>query len=336
MLDTIKAYKTPIGVVLTLFGPQILRKSITYYNTRNRHGPSSNPSSTPRPQALSGRLKLFLALHTLYHLSHLLIPPFDLFSTPYLPVLAPNDILRSRLYPSAGGNPIHSGQNPLLDLLLTRLQNLDSRILYIRYGHTALQGCLWCRTPLDYLVANLPDILSRYLLAAVMLVIMGSESLAGSGASRRGSRWGGIGVWILAAGCLGEVGVRYLWDLRISKGDTLHVSPSLSHLPHTKPVNPRLSGGWIYFPRWTDGAALPYDPSHTNIPPTGSTTLTYLPPCRSCPSESSSIDRLAPECSEYTTSNFPLARDRIPRRSITLHISPSWTDRTGGQECRKD
>lgn len=246
IFDTVQVYKTPIGLILTLFGPQILRRVITYNNNRNRPSQSQTTSKTTEP--VSGRLKAFLAVYTLYHLSHLLIPPFDLFSTPYLPVLAPNDILRSRLYPSASapGSP----QNPLIDLLLTRLQNLDSRILYLRYGHEALQGCLWCRTPLDYLIFSLPGILSRYLLATLVLICLGNETLAGPSADRRGKKWTSPGIWWLGIGCLGEIAVRYFWDLRISNGDPLHVRSFLPICSFSPPHGPYLS---ILSPLgWTD------------------------------------------------------------------------------------
>lgn len=222
ILDLYKAYQTPISLLMVVFGPQILRKALNYINNRNRPSASSR-SSTSQYQTLSGRLKVFLTLHTLYHLSHLLIPPFDLFSTPDLPILAPNDILRSRLHPSTGSS--NAVQNPLVDLLLVRLQNLDSRLLYLRYGHTAVQGCLWCRSPLDFLLASLPGIMSRYLLAALVMVALGNEVMSGKGAGWRGQRWNSAAMWALGLGCIGEIGVRYFWDLRISNGDTFHVSP---------------------------------------------------------------------------------------------------------------
>jgi hypothetical protein len=213
VLDTIRAYSTPLTLVLVIFGPQLLNKSLAYLSRRNK--PQSHRVRTP---PLSRRLKCFLALHTLYHLSHFLIPPFDLFSTPQIPILAPNDILRSRLYQGQGST------NALTDLLLSRLQNLDNRFIYLRFGHLIIQDCLWCMTPLDYLIASLPDILGRYVLAAGVMMALGSERLSGKGAERRHRRWGGAGLWVLAIMCMAELGIKYLWDLRISGGDCLHVS----------------------------------------------------------------------------------------------------------------
>lgn len=209
IIDTIRPYSTPLTLVLVIFGPQLLNRSLSYISRRN------NPRAPQVSTApLSRRLKVFLALHTLYHLSHLLIPPFDLFSTPHIPILAPNDILRSRF---------KDGSNGLTDLLLSRLQNLDNRLIYIRFGHGAVQDCIWCLTPLDYLVASLPDILGRYVLAAGVMMGLGSEGLVGKGADRRDKRWGAVGLWVLGIMCIGELGVKYLWDLRISSGDCLHV-----------------------------------------------------------------------------------------------------------------
>jgi hypothetical protein len=222
ILDPIRAYSTPLTLVLVIFGPQLLNRTLAYLAQRNRP-PNSSPLAHPHSVAFSRRLKVFLALHTLYHLSHLLIPPYDLFSTPHLPILAPNDLLRSRLSPSSTPITGDASPNPLIDLLLSRLQNLDNRLLYLRFGHRSLQDCLWCATPLDYLVASLPDILARYAWAAAVIMFMGSRA-AGDGAELRGKRWGGAGLWAVGIMCLAEIGVKYLWDLRITSGDTFHVS----------------------------------------------------------------------------------------------------------------
>jgi hypothetical protein len=217
ILDTIRAYSTPLTLVLVIFGPQLLNRTLAYISQRKNPKPVQQITTPP----LSRRLQIFLALHTLYHLSHLLIPPFDLFSTPHIPILAPNDLLRSRLLKDGGGNG-------LTDLLLSRLQNLDNRFIYLRLGHGPVSDCIWCLTPLDYLVASLPDILGRYISAAGVMMALGSDGLVGTGAERRAKRWGGVGLWVLGIMCIGELGIKYLWDLRISSGDCVHVSPWVS------------------------------------------------------------------------------------------------------------
>lgn len=213
ILDTLRAYSTPLTLVLVIFGPQLLNRILAYISQRNK--PKSVQQITTPP--LSRRLQIFLALHTLYHLSHLLIAPFDLFSTPHIPILAPNDLLRSRLLNNGAGNG-------LTDLLLSRLQNLDNRFTYIRFGHGPVFDCIWCLTPLDYLVSSLPDVFGRYVSAAGVIMALGSDGLVGTGAGRRAQRWGGVSLWLLGIMCIGELGIKYLWDLRISSGDCLHVS----------------------------------------------------------------------------------------------------------------
>jgi hypothetical protein len=79
-------------------------------------------------------------------------------------------------------------------------------------------------TPLDYLIAALPEILGRYVMAAAVIMVMGSETIAGTGAGRRAKRWGRTGIRVLGVMCIGELGIKYFWDLRISGGDCLHVS----------------------------------------------------------------------------------------------------------------
>jgi hypothetical protein len=223
ILDPIRTYSTPLTLVLVIFGPQVLSRILAYLSRRKL--PSSSPA--PRSPPLSQRLKVFLALHTLYQLAHLLIPPYDVFSTPHLPILAPNDLLRSRLSPNsnlATSEVSSGGTNALMVLLLSRLQNLDNRLTYIRFGHRTVQDCLWCLTPLDYLIASLPDILGRYVWTAGVLLILGNDGLAGEGAGRRGKRWGRAGLWVVGLMGLAEIGIKYLWDLRIAGGDCLHVS----------------------------------------------------------------------------------------------------------------
>lgn len=218
VIDIAKGYQTPLTLVLVFFGPQILRRVIAYFTGSTRR--QARTSSATHPP-ISFRLKVFLVLHALYHISHLLVPPYDLFFTPHLSVLAPNDQLRARLIPS-----ILSGRqaDPLLDLLLVRLRELDNRLLYLRYGHTALLECLWCQTSLDYLIVTIPDILSRYVLAAITIYCLGSETLAGPGAKWRARRWTSSAIWTLVIASICDVGSRYLMGLRLWNGDWLHVS----------------------------------------------------------------------------------------------------------------
>jgi len=309
-VDTIRAYSTPLTLVLVIFGPQLLNKSLAYLSRRNI--PQSRQITVV---PLSRRLKVFLTLHTLYHLSHLFIPPFDLFSTPHIPILAPNDVLRSRLYQG------QESTNALTDLLLSRLQNLDNRFMYLRFGHLVIQDCLWCMTPLDYLVASLPDVLSRYVLAAGVIMALGSEGLVGKGAERRHRRWGGAGLWVLGIMCIAELGIKYLWDLRISGGDCLHVRPFCA-----------FSADWIAGPRdppRKDGRAACVAPS------------SLLPP--SCTSHPKSLDtaqrpsKLAKHTAPHlSSSRVHTTRDpsqpAIIRRRATASLADSgYTIRSRGQ-----
>lgn len=314
LLDLVRAYQTPQTLVMVIFGPQILGRGVRYLSNRNR--PASTTSSPHPPRAsLSTQLKAFLALHTLYHLLHLMIPPYDLFSTPHLPILAPNDLLRSRLSPASSGTET---TNPLIDMLLTRLRDLDTRLLYLRFGHATMQGCLWCRTPLDYFIVSLPDIMARYVWAAIVLICLGSERLAGPGANTRARRWGAVAVWAVGLACVVELGARYFWDLRVTEGDCLHVSFAILRIPL----------------RQADaGIAFAY---HTLYP-------NHLPPCHPAPAHLSTTrtrraqPRIphdgAAELAQYAASDLALARDDPARRPTARDLDNSRTDGTRSQGC---
>lgn len=85
-------------------------------------------------------------------------------------------------------------------------------------------GCTWCTSNSDYLLVALPRILGSYLAMAGLIGILGMEMIGGARGKLLKSAWRGSMSWILAVLAIGEVGVRYLWEIRITEGDAVQVS----------------------------------------------------------------------------------------------------------------
>lgn len=225
IIDTVLAYRSPLTLLLVLFGPTVLPRALNY-TLRRLRGQHAHPNpSSPRPE-LSTPLKVFLAVHTLVFLYKLTFPPFDLFVSNRLPIFTPNAILRNVLLgPSNAGDVSDpAASRPLEELLLQRLQNADNRYSYARFGHKPLLECVWCQTPVDFLIYSVPLVLAPYVGEAVLLGVIGWRTIGGPDAGLRAAEWrtaagaglGGMGIADLAA--------RYVWDLSPNKGDCLHVS----------------------------------------------------------------------------------------------------------------
>ena len=221
ILDTLSAFRAPITLLLVLFGPSILPRFINFVR-RRRQSPQPTPIISREP--LTATHKALLALHTIYQLLHLYYPPYDLFTTNKLPILAPNALIRRALGVSDTSAAAPDSPHPIVELLLQRLQNADNRINYARFGHQTMMECVWCTSPDDYMGYSLPAVLGVYVGAAVLLGLISLTPIAGPSASRRAERWRstlGLGI---AGMCIADLAARYLWDLRPVQGDCLHVS----------------------------------------------------------------------------------------------------------------
>ena len=231
---TISQYRGILTLILAIALPRLLPRLLALF-IRARH-PST--SQIHRGPPLTQSLKYVLAIHAVFQASQIFNPPYDIFKFNRLPLLVPNDVLRSavlRRLPGATSTDLNllGETHPLLELLLQKLSRLDGRYLYSRYGHQAMINCVWCTDSGDYLVFSLPSILSRYVLGAVLLGLMSLVSVGGVEASRRAKAWRGWMGWALAGGAVGECAARYLWELRPTKGECTHVSSLVSPLSRT-------------------------------------------------------------------------------------------------------
>lgn len=213
------SYQTPILLLASIFGPSLLSLL-----TRRSRSSQAQPFRPPIPSTR----KVFLFVHTAYHFLALFFPPYDIFVTHSLPVLTSITSLRSAVLGRTHHSSLHpskpSEPHPLLELLLTRLQNLDTRHLYVRFGHRPLLTCVWCKDINDFVLISLPGIIRPYGLEGVIIGILGWSWVGGEEAGRRAEAWRGSFGWALGWLTVIEIGVRYLWDIRAVDGDCLHVS----------------------------------------------------------------------------------------------------------------
>lgn len=223
LLDTLAAYKSPLTLLLVLCGPSLLPRLVRLgFRLRYQYNHPQPSRARPSRDPFTLPTIFILSLNAFYAMLKILFPSYDLFSYPSLPLFTSNLILRNRLL-GPDANTADPGL-PLEQLLLGRLQNLDTRLDYMRFGHQPLSQCVWCdRTP-DYLLYALPLILAPYVYAGVLLGVLGLESVGGRLQGRQTDEW----RWIFGLGlgglAVGEIGLRYLWDLRPINGDVVHVS----------------------------------------------------------------------------------------------------------------
>ncbi|WRT65088.1 uncharacterized protein IL334_002030 [Kwoniella shivajii] len=216
ILSTISSFQAPLTLLLVIFGPTLLPRLIAFIRRR--------PSSTPKPPRVATpvSLKLFLAIHTLWMTKQLISPPFDLFSHQNLPISTSNSNIRLELIGTISED--NSNIHPLVELLLTKLKVMDNRINYVRYGHKSLIECVWCNNPIDYLLYSTPNILSWYFLEAVYLGMMGWTKISGKESDKRTERWRGTFGWSLLVAAILEIGLKWLWDIRVVEGNCIHLS----------------------------------------------------------------------------------------------------------------
>jgi hypothetical protein len=228
LLATLQSYQAPALLLLTIFGPSLLPRLLRVI--QRDHNPR-RPSRPPR-KPLSSTVKLILALHTAWSIYSLLFPPYNIFTTHSLPILAPNDLVRAKVLgqPRTTGttgttSPATTSETlTLTEHLLSRLANLDTRYHYARFGHQPLLECLWCQDINDYLLVSIPGIVLPYAVLAVVVGVLGWTVVGGEQAGTRANRWRSAMGWTLVTAGTAEVGVKYLWSVRAVEGDCVHVS----------------------------------------------------------------------------------------------------------------
>ena len=225
MLDSLLAwlsqYRSVLSLIVAVFLPQLLPRIALLFR-KDRRAPASH-FSAPLPNTL----KALLVIHSLYQAYRVLLPPYDVFTSNHIPLLVPQDVLRSVVLGSVASSTdleVSTDAHPLVELLLQKLSRIEGRYLYSRYGHDTLLNCVWCSDSLDYLLYCLPRILGPYVLQAVLVGLMSLTLVGGVDAGRRALAWRAWVGWALVLGAVGEGTANYTWTIRAVQGQCTHVS----------------------------------------------------------------------------------------------------------------
>jgi hypothetical protein len=141
------------------------------------------------------------------------------FTSHGLGIRAPVEVLRTKVL---RGLPPLDESHPLV-ILLIRLNVLDVRYAYARWGHATFIRCAWCRAPAEFALAALPSVLAPYVTEAVILGALGWVNVPGSVERKRLFR--PAAGWAIAAMLIAEIAARWAVEIRAPPGgDCLHVS----------------------------------------------------------------------------------------------------------------
>ncbi len=215
----------PLTLLLLVAGPTLLPRAIRLA-ARIVHGTPPSSTASRRPAApVPSWLIALVALHTVYHAFALfLAPPFNVFTTFGLPLDIPGHVLRAALETplaraaTARFAPHEEAATRTLVALLagplaapptahTSQQALAHRLLYARFGHSALLAG-WPRTLEEHGLVALARAAWAYLAAAgVGLVVAAARG--GSGRKVVGWAVGGavaVEAWVRVGMGVGGTG----------------------------------------------------------------------------------------------------------------------------------
>lgn len=161
-----------IFTVLVLALPSIISQGRAFYNLITKSQPSEAP---PNPTGLTKALSIIVLAHSAYVLYELFFTsPSNIFTALHLPITTPTSVIRLKL---ASYSPNGELPNPI-EGLLTKLQNVDVRTYYVRFGHETVLRCDYCHSFGDFGLFAMPRIALEYVRT---LVVLGLMTLPGSG-----------------------------------------------------------------------------------------------------------------------------------------------------------
>lgn len=162
-----------IFTVLVLGLPSILSYGRALYSLimRKRGALEPYPNPTPFTKVLS----FVVFAHSIYVLYEFFFAsPSNIFTALRLPITTPTFIIRDKL-----ASHLPTQQLPTaLEGLLTKLQNVDVRTYYVRFGHEAVTRCDYCHSFGDFGLFAVPRIALEYVRT---LWVLGLMTLPGSG-----------------------------------------------------------------------------------------------------------------------------------------------------------
>ncbi|KAF8317152.1 hypothetical protein DL93DRAFT_2077343 [Clavulina sp. PMI_390] len=177
-----------IFTVLLAALPTIITHGRRLYASITNKQPSAPPPTTRLTQALS----LLVFVHSAYIIYTILFnAPSNIFTALNVPLGVPASLLRMNLIVHSPS--LNESLPPQTEALLTRLQSIDVRGYYVRFGHDAVQYCDYCHSFTDFGLFMLPVTGLQYM-RTIMLV--GLMSIPGSG--KRAWRGWFVGMLVLA------------------------------------------------------------------------------------------------------------------------------------------
>lgn len=160
-----------IFTVLLVAFPTIITRGRRIYEAATNKQPSSPPPQTHLLQALT----ILIILHSVYILYTILFnAPSNIFTALNVPLMTPTSVLRTKLSAYA----LNDTLPPHTEALLTRLQSIDVRGYYVRFGHETIQQCDYCHSFTDFGLFVIPFAGLQYMRTAVTLGLM---TIPGSG-----------------------------------------------------------------------------------------------------------------------------------------------------------
>ncbi|PHH55736.1 hypothetical protein CFIMG_000343RA [Ceratocystis fimbriata CBS 114723] len=156
------------------FGPLVIPRAYAYYQSQRtaatRHG------LTPRPLPIRAYYGLvFLgAVSVFFALQALLRVPENVFTQTNSRLQIPADVLFNRL---ATIHPL----SPADEALRARFVNLESRLLYLKYGPSVMADCVFCTSERSdmFFVYALPALVAPHLVNILAIAMATSPLLAG-------------------------------------------------------------------------------------------------------------------------------------------------------------
>ncbi|RKF62709.1 putative chorismate synthase protein [Erysiphe neolycopersici] len=195
-----------IKVLLTFFGPILLPKALTCYQSLK----SANSSTLVRPlppKVLRVLPLLFVAI--LYFVLQTLpyFSPEEIISLTGSRIQTPNDVLFMRLSAIRSAGLTASDQ-----ILKSRFSSLNLRLLYLQYGPSTITECTFCN-PEDYksyFYYSIPSLLFPHLLNLVFLGILTSRLFTG----RDGNVWRTQLNFIVISMCIVDLYLTFSFSFR--------------------------------------------------------------------------------------------------------------------------
>jgi len=147
-------------------------------NQSHQPGSDSRPQSQPQASFLTF-LRWILILHSFYISQTIFFHrPANLFTQLNLPFIAPSPLLREALLAK---HPANIRLPDTTEALLLRLQSLDARSLYVRFGHDSVELCDYCHSFTDFALFALPPAALTYVRTIALVWFM---TMKGSGKHR--------------------------------------------------------------------------------------------------------------------------------------------------------